>query len=240
MSCRAMSLPAKLTGSAGWSTPSPRITNSAAEAQSMQNSTFDRRCGSPERGLLRDRQSRHPGSARRSRARRRARSRSRRGGRQGGVSGLGRQAGRRAGGAAAQARRSDRETRSGHRRHRNAGYRPGDRADRQAIGSALRRQFPLLRRNVRARGRPHLSHGDAPELHAVPPRGRVCVDLALECAVHDRDMESCAGARLRQHRRAQDERAVAAVGRAARRTGVGGGNSRGGSQYRAWAGSRGG
>ena len=120
------------------------------------------------------------------------------------------------------------------------GYRPGDRADREATGAALGGQFSLFRRNVRAGRRPYLSDAHPSQLHAVPSRGRVRPDLALECAVHDRDLEGRSGARVRQHRRAQNERAVAAVGGAAGRIGLGGGNTRGRAQYRAWLRRRGG
>ena len=51
---------------------------------------------------------------------------------------------------------------------------------------------------------------DAPELHAVPSGGRVRADLAVERALHDRDLEGRALPGLRQHRGAEDERAVAA------------------------------
>ena len=50
---------------------------------------------------------------------------------------------------------------------------------------------------------------DAPELHAVPSGGRVRADLAVERAVHDGHLEGRALPGLRQHRGAEDERAVA-------------------------------
>ena len=84
------------------------------------------------------------------------------------------------------------------------------------LRAALGRQLLLLRRNVRARRRPHLSDAHAPQLHAVPSGGRVRADFALECAVHDLDLEGRPGARVRQHRGAEDERAIAADGRAPR------------------------
>jgi len=49
-----------------------------------------------------------------------------------------------------------------------------------------------------------------PELHAVPPGRRVRADLAVERAVHDRHLEDRALPGVRQHRGAEDERAVAA------------------------------
>jgi hypothetical protein len=73
--------------------------------------------------------------------------------------------------------------------HRNQGHRPGDRPDRQAAGAARGRQLLLLRRDVHAGGRPHLPHAHAPELHAVPPGGRVRADQPLERALHDGHLE---------------------------------------------------
>ena len=72
---------------------------------------------------------------------------------------------------------------------------------RRQLVRARGRQLPLLRRDVRARRRPHLPTADAPELHAVPPGRRVRADLAVERAVHDGDLEGRAVPGLRQHRR---------------------------------------
>ena len=48
--------------------------------------------------------------------------------------------------------------------------------DRQAADSPRGRQLQLLRRDVHPRGRPHLPHAHAPELHAVPPGRRLRAD----------------------------------------------------------------
>ena len=112
-------------------------------------------------------------------------------------------------------------------------HRPGDRADRQAAGAARGRQLPLLRRDVHARGRPHLPHAHAPELHAVPPGGRVRADQPVERALHDGHLEGRAGAGLRQHGRAEDERALADDRRAPGRAGAGGRHPGGRAEHRA-------
>ncbi|CAG9188328.1 hypothetical protein BVI2075_120018 [Burkholderia vietnamiensis] len=70
---------------------------------------------------------------------------------------------------------------------------------------------------MRADERPHVSgrRSDA-QLHAVPAGRRVRAGVAVERAVHDRDVEDGAMSRARQHRRAEDVGAVAADRRPAR------------------------
>ncbi len=94
---------------------------------------------------------------------------------------------------------------------RDQGHRPGHRPDEEGAGAARGGQLLLFRRGVHAHGRAHLSRRrqDA-ELHALPAGGRVRADLAVERAVHDRDVEGRAVPRARQHRRAEDVRALAA------------------------------
>ena len=138
--------------------------------------------------------------------------------RQGGLPGLGRTSGHRARRADAQARRPDHATRARVVRDRDPRLRPGDLADAQEPGAPRGRQLPLLRRDVHPRRRPHLPDADAPELHAVPPGRRVRADQPVERAVHDRHLEDRALPGFRQHRGAEDERAVAAVDLALGRT----------------------
>ena len=135
---------------------------------------------------------------------------------------MGRPAGHRARQAGAQARRPDRPAFARDRPDRDQRLRPGDRPDRQAADPACGRQLLLLRRDVHPGRRPHLPHAHPPQLHPVPPGGRVRPDQPLERALHDRHLEGRALPGLGQHRGAEDERAVAADGRPPRRAGAGG------------------
>ena len=123
------------------------------------------------RELLRDRRPGDPGGARRGRARRRRRDRTRRWRRRRRRSrpGRGTPPAERAR-ADAPPRRPDHGARAGALRDRDARHRPGDRADEEAARAARRRQLPLLRRDLHARRRPHLSDADAPQLHALSSR----------------------------------------------------------------------
>ena len=133
----------------------------------------------------------------------------------------------------AQARRTDREECAGYFGDRNERHRPDDIANAQATRAARRRQLQLFRGDVHARRRPYVSDRHASELHAVPSGRRVRADLAVECAVHDGNVESRALPRVRQYRRAEDERTVATHGVDARQSRARSRHSRGRAERRA-------
>lgn len=119
--------------------------------------------------------------------------------------------------ADAPAGRADRAQRAGARRPGDPRHRPADLADEKATDSARIGELPFLRRGVHADERAQLS-GRRPdaELHAISAGGRVRARVAVERAVHDRDVEDRAVPRARQHRGAEDVGALAAHGRPAR------------------------